>query len=219
MLLACSGGGTEDSYGASAGPSTSRDSAGSEAVARQPQQLTAGQLEDTLPTSSDMSAIFSPTQEDDSDKDDESFLCGVDVDRLDRRNAGAKVGYVAQVGVSATRYSFGISQLDSPALAVEQRRALAEAIDSCTRFTSNGDSYAVAPLSAAGGDENTVAVQATTKSAGFAVAVNVLIVRTGSSLVASLSATIGLAPGSTIDELLRLTEETVDRYEAEADIA
>jgi hypothetical protein len=34
-------------------------------------------------------------------------------------------------------------------------------------------------------------------------------------VVASLSATIGLA-ASTLDELVRLTEDTVDRYEAAA---
>jgi hypothetical protein len=182
-------------------------------------QLTEAQLEDTLPSSSDMSAIFSPTEEDDSDKDDESFLCGTDVEHLDRRNAEAKVGYGAQVGLSATRYSFGISQFDSPAVAVEQIQALGDAIDSCTTFTSNGDTYTVAPMSAALSDEDTVAVRLTTKSAGFAVAVNVLMVRTGSSLVASLSATIGLAEGSTIDDLVRLSQETLDRYEAEAGIA
>jgi hypothetical protein len=188
-------------------------------VVPEAQQLTEAQLEDTLPPSSDMSAIFSPTEEDDSDQDDGSFLCGADVDHFDRRNAEAKVGYGAQVGVSATRYSFGISQFDSPAVAVEQIRALGDAIDSCTRFTSNGDTYAVAPMPAALSDEDTVAVQVTTRSAGFAVAVNVLMVRTGSSLVASLSATIGLAEGSTIDDLVRLSQETLDRYEAEAGIA
>ena len=183
------------------------------------QQLTEAQLEDTLPSSSDMSAIFSPTEGDDSHKSDESFLCGADVDHFDRRNAEAKVGYGAQVGMSATRYSFDISQFDSPAIAVEQIQTLGDAIDSCTKFTLNGDTYTVAPMSAALGDEDTVAVQLSTKSAGFAVAVDVLMVRTGSSLVASLSATIGLARGSTIDDLVRLTRETVDRYEAEAGIA
>jgi hypothetical protein len=51
------------------------------------------------------------------------------------------------------------------------------------------------------------------------VAVDVLLVRTGSSLVASRSATIGLAEGSTVDDLVRLSRETVDRYEAAAGIA
>jgi hypothetical protein len=188
-------------------------------VERQPQQLTETQLEDTLPTSSDMSAIFVPTQENQSGKKDESFLCGADVDHFDRRNAEAKVGYGAQVGLSATRYSFGISQFDSPAIAVEQIQALGDAIDSCTTFTSNGDTYAVAPLSAAGRGEDTVAVQATAKSAGFAVAVNMLMMRTGSSVVVSLAATIGLAAGSTVDDLVRLSQETVERYEAKAGIA
>lgn len=181
-------------------------------------QLTEAQLEDTLPTSSDMSAIFSPTQENQSGKD-ESFLCGADIDHFDRRNAEAKVGYGAQVGASATRYSFGISQFDTPAVAVEQIQALGDAIDSCTTFTSNGDTYAVAPLSATDGGDDTVAVQATAKSAGFAVAVNMLTVRTGSSVVVSLSATIGLAEGSTVDDVVRLSQKIVERYEAEAGIA
>jgi len=166
-----------------------------------------------------MSAIFSPTQENQSGKDDESFLCGAGVDQLDHRNAEAKVGYVAQVGLSATRYSFDIGQFDSPAVAAEQIQALGDDIDSCSTFTANGDTYTVAPSSAAGSDEDTIAVQATTKSAGFAVAVNMLVVRTGSSLVASLSSTIGLAEGSTVDDLVRLSKETVDRYEAKAGIA
>ena len=188
-------------------------------MARQPQQLTETQLENTLPTSSDMSAIFSPTQENQSGKNDESFLCGADVDHFDHRNAAAKVGYGAQVGVSATRYSFGISQFDTPAVAVEQIQALGDEIDSCTTFTSNGDTYAVAPLPAADSGEDTIMVQATAKSAGFAVAVNMRIVRTGSSVVVSLSATIGLAEGSTIDDLVRRSHEIVERYEAEAGIA
>src|SRR4051812_8683578 len=109
-LLACSGGSAEDSSAASTGPATSRGSTGSEAVVRQPEQLTGAQLEGTLPRPSDMSAIFSATQENQSGKRDESFLCGADLDHLDRRNAEAKVGYVAQVGFSATRYSFDIRQ-------------------------------------------------------------------------------------------------------------
>lgn len=215
-LFACSGGNSDDASGAPVGPSTS--SSGSEAVVPEAQQLTEAQLEDTLPSSSDMPAIFSPTVEDASHKD-ESFLCGTDVDHLDRRNAEARVGYGAQVGLSATRYSFGISQFDSPAIAVEQIQALGDAIDSCTKFTSHGDTYRVAPMPAALSGEDAVAVQLTTKSAGFAVAVDVLLVRTGSSLVASRSATIGLAEGSTIDDLVRLSRETVDRYEAAAGIA
>ncbi len=218
-LFACSGGNTDDASGAPVGPSTSRDSPGSQAVVPEAQQLTEAQLKDTLPSSSDMPAIFSPTEEDASHKDDESFLCGTDVDHLDRRNAEATAGYGAQVGLSATRYSFGISQFDSPAIAVEQIQALGDAIDSCTKFTSNGDTYRVAPMPAARSDEDTVAVQLTTRSAGFAVAVDVLLVRTGSSLVASRSATIGLAEGSTVDDLVRLSRETVDRYEAAAGIA
>ncbi len=166
----------------------------------------------------DMSSIFSPTQANQPGKDDRSFLCGADVDHLDRSDAEAKVGYVAQVGLSLTRYSFRISQFDSPEVAVDQIQALGDAIDSCTSFTANGDTYTVAPFSVAGDDEDTIAVQATTKSAGFAVAVNMLMVRTGSSLVASLSATIGLAEGSTIDDLVRLSRETVDRYDAEAGV-
>src|SRR3954467_11679108 len=114
-LFACTGGSTDDASGVPVGPSTSRDSQGSAGVAPEAQQLTEAQLEETLPSSSDMSAIFSPVEEDDSDRGDENFLCGVDVDHLDRRNAEAKVDYGAQVGVSATRYSFGISQFDSPA--------------------------------------------------------------------------------------------------------
>jgi hypothetical protein len=183
------------------------------------QQLTEAQLTDTLPTSSDMPAIFTPTKGDDSDEDDNSFLCGADVDHFAQRNAEAKVGYGAQVGLSATQYSFGISQFDSPAVAVEQIQAFGDAIDSCNRFTSHGDTYTVAPMSADRSGEDTVAVRLSTKSAGFAVAVNVLMVRTGSSLVASLSATIGLARGSTIDDLVRLTQETVDRYEMAAGIS
>ncbi|WP_344048150.1 hypothetical protein [Nocardioides panacihumi] len=218
-LFACSSHSTKDSSAASTGPSTSRDSAGSEAVVRQPQQLTGTQLEDTLPTSGDMSAIFSRTQESQSGRDYASFLCGADVDHPDRRNAEAKVGYVAQVGFSATRYSFGISQFDSPAVAVEQIQALGDAIDACTTFTANGDTYTVAPLSAPRSDEDTIAVQATTKSAGFAVDVSMLMVRTGSSLVASLSSTVGLAEGSTVDDLVRLSKATVGRYEAAAGIA
>jgi hypothetical protein len=214
-LFACTGGSTDDASSAPAGPSTSRGSSGSEAAVPEAQQLTEAQLEDTLPSSSDMSAIFSPTEEDGSGKDDGSFLCGADVEHFDRRNAEARVGYGAQVGVSATRYSFAISQFDSPAVAVEQIQALGDAIDSCTTFASDGDTYMVAPMSAARRDDDTVAVQVTTKSAGFAVAVNVLVVRTGSSLVASLAATIGLAAGSTVDEVVRLTQETVERYEAE----
>jgi len=182
-------------------------------------QLTEAQLEDTLPTLSDMSTIFSPTTGDDSDEEDKSFLCGTDVDHFVHRNAEAHVGYGAQVGLSATRYSFGISQFDSPAVAVEQLQALGAAIDSCNRFISHGDTYTVGPMPAGRSGEDTVAVTLTTTSAGFAVAVNVLMVRTGSSLVASLSATIGLASGSTIDDLVRLTQETVDRYETAAGIS
>jgi len=76
-----------------------------------------------------------------------------------------------------------------------------------------------APFSGAGSDEDTIAVQATTRSAGFAVDVSMLMVRTGSSLVASLSSTVGLAEGSTIDDLVRLSQTTVHRYEAAAGIA
>jgi hypothetical protein len=166
-----------------------------------------------------MSAIFSATKENDSDKNDENFLCGANVGQFDRRNAEAKVGYATQVGLSGTRYSFGINQFDSSAIAIEQIQALGDAIDSCNRFTSRGDTYTVAPISATLGDKDTVAVQLTTKSAGFAVTVDVLMVHTGSTLVASLSATIGLAKGSTVDDLVLLTRETVDRYEAEAGIA
>ena len=183
------------------------------------QQLTEAQLQDTLPTVGDMPAIFSPTEDGNSGEDDTSFLCGVDVDHLDQRNAEAEAGYGAQVGPSATRFSFRISQFDSPEVAVEQIRALGDAIDSCNKFTSNGDTYTVAPMSVGRSGDDTVAVTLTAKSAGFAVDVNVLMVRTGSSLVASLSATIGLARGSTIDDLVRLSQETVDRYEEEAGIA
>ena len=183
------------------------------------QPLTEVELEDTLPTSSDMPAIFSPMEEDDSDEDDKSFLCGVDLDHFDQRNAKASAGYGAQVGVSATQFSFGISQFDAPELAVEQILALGDAIDACGRFTSGGDTYTVAPMPAGRIGDDTVAVKLTTKSAGFAVAVHVIIVRTGPVLVASLSATIGLAGGSTTDDLVRLTEETVDRYEAAAGIS
>jgi hypothetical protein len=165
-----------------------------------------------------MSAIFTPARQTQSGTD-ESFLCGADVDHLGRSNAEATVGYVAQVGVSATRYSFAISQFDSPAVATEQIRALGDAVDSCTTFTANGDTYTVAPLSAAHGDEDRVAVQATSKSAGFAVAVDVLVVRTGSSVVSSLSSTIGLAEGSTVDDLVALSKQTVDRYETAAGVA
>lgn len=171
----------------------------------------------TLPRPSDLSAIFSPMREIRSGAD-AGFLCGADVGDLDGRNAEATVGYAAQVGLSATRYSFGISQFDSPALAAEQIQALGDAIDPCTTFTANGDTYAVAPFSAARSDDDTVAVQATTRSAGFAVAVTLLLVRAGSSVVASLSSTVGLAAGSTIDDVVRLSDETVGRYEAEADI-
>ena len=218
-LIACSGGTTDDASGGPVGSSTSRDSLGSEVVVPEAQQLTEAQLQDTLPSSSDMSAIFSPAKEIDSDKDDESFLCGADVDHFDRRNAEAKAGYVAQVGLSATRYSFGISQFDSAAAAVEQIQALGGVIDSCNKFTLRGDIYTVAPISATIGDDDTVAVQLTAKSAGFAVTVDVVMVHAGSSLVSSLSSTIGLTEGSTIDDLVHLTRETVDRYGAEASIA
>jgi len=218
-LFACSGGSVDDASGGPVGSSTSRDSLGSQVVVPEAQQLTEAQLNDTLPSSTDMSAIFSPTKENDSDKNDEDFLCGADVGQFDGRNAEAKVGYSAQVGLSATRYSFGISQFDSAAIAVEQIQALGDVIDSCNKFILRGDTYAVAPISVALGDEDTVAVQLTAKSAGFAVTVDVLMVRTGSTLVASLSTTIGLAKGSTVDDLVHLTRETVDRYEAEAGIA
>jgi hypothetical protein len=216
-LLACSGGSTDGASGTPFEASRSGDSPVSEASAAEAQQLTEAQLKDTLPTLSDMPAIFSPTKSDGSDEEDKNFLCGADVDHFNQRNAEAKVGYGAQVGLSATQYSFGISQFDSPALAVEQLQTFGDVIDSCHKFTSHGDTYTVVPMSA-GHSDDTVAVRLTTKSAGFAVAVNVLMVRTGSSLVASLSATIGLARGSTIDDVVRLTQETVDRYEAEAGI-
>lgn len=218
-LFACSGGSAGDVSGAPDGPSTSPHSPASQAGVPEARQLTPGELEDTLPSSSDMSAIFSPTGQDDAGKDNGKFLCGAALEHFDRRNTEARVGYGAQVGVSATRYSFDISQFDSPAVAVEQMKGLSDAIHSCATFRSGGDSYTVAPMSGVPSDADTVAVQVTTRSAGFAVAVNVLIVRTGSSLVASLAATIGLAAGSTVDDVGRLTQETVDRYETEAGIA
>lgn len=184
------------------------------------EQLTEDQLQNTLPTSADLPAIFTPTEGDDSRDDDKSFLCGVDVEDPGQRNARASVGYGAQVGVSATHFSFGISQFDSPEAAAAQIRATGRAIDSCDRFESHGDTYTVAPMRAAvGRGQDSVAVRLTARSAGFAVAVNVVLVRTGPSLVASLSATIGLAGGSTVDDLVRLTQDTVDRYEAAAGIA
>jgi len=213
-LFACSGGSNDNPSGAPVGPSTSSDS-----LVREAQQLTEAELEDTLPTLSDMPAIFSPTKDDDSDEDDKSFLCGADVERFEQRNAEANVGYLAQVGVSATQFSFGVSQFDSAEVAVEQVQAFGDAMDSCDKFTSDGDTYTVAPMSAGRSGDDTVAVKLTAKSAGFAVGVNVVMVRTGPSLVMSLSATIGLARGSTIDDLVRLTEETVDRYEAAAGIS
>lgn len=218
-LFACSGGGDGDGSGAPAGSSASGGSHASGAAAPEPEQLTEAQLKDTLPSSSDMSTIFIPTDESDSGKDRGTFLCGTDVGRFDRRNAAAKVGYVAQVGISATRYSFAINQFDSPAIAAEQVQALGTAIDACRRFTSNGDTYTVAPMPATPSDGDTVAVQVTTRSAGFAVTVDVLVVRSGSSLVESLSATLGLAAGSTVDDVVHHSQETVDRYEAAAGIA
>ena len=56
-----------------------------------------------------------------------------------------------------------------------------------------------------------------TKSEGFDVSVNVVMTGTGPSVIVSLSASAGLT-GSTIDDLVRLTGETVDRYEAAAGI-
>jgi hypothetical protein len=216
-LFACSGGSKDNPSDAPDGQSTSLDSPVPKASVPEAQQLTEAELEATLPPLGDMPAIFSATKDDDSAEDDTSLLCGADFE-FDQRNATASVGYGAQEGLSAQQFTFGLSQFDSPEVAVEQIQAFGDAIDSCDKYTSDGDTYTVAPMSTDRIGDDTVAVRVTTKSAGFAVAVNVIMVRTGPSLMASLSATIGLA-GSTIDDLVRLTEETVDRYEAAADIS
>ncbi|WP_180935084.1 hypothetical protein [Nocardioides ungokensis] len=216
-LFACSSGNNDNSSNAPAGQTTTVDSPGPEVSVPEAQQLTEAELEDTLPTLGDMPAIFSPSKAED-DSEHKSFLCGADVEHFDQRNAEASVGYVAQQGLSAQQFTVGISQFDSPEVAAEQIRAFGDAIDKCNKYTSGGDTYTVRPMSAVRIGDDTVAARVTAKSAGFAVAVNVIMVRTGPSLVASLSATIGLAH-STIDDLVRLTEETVNRYEAAASIS
>jgi hypothetical protein len=181
------------------------------------QQLTVAQLKDTLPTSSDLPAIFSPTEDNTARGKRTTFLCGADL-QFDQRNATAGVGYGAQGGLSAQRLTLDISQFDSPEVAAKRFQAFADAVGSCHRYTSDGDTYTVAPVSAGRVGDDTVAVEVTARSAGFAVAVDVIVVRTGPALLASLSATIGLA-GSTLDDLVRLTDATVDRYESAAGIS
>jgi hypothetical protein len=213
VLFACSGGNGSPSD-APAGQSTSVGSSGRDASAPKARQLTVAELEDTLPTSTDMPAIFSPTKDDSSGDKNATFLCGTDLE-FDRRNATAGVAYGAQAGLSAQQFVFHISQFDSPEVAVRQIRAFRAAADSCDKYAVHVDTYTVARASVGRIGDDAVAVRVTAKSAGFAVAVNVVVVRTGPSVVASLSATIGLA-ASTLDELVRLTEDTVDRYEAAA---
>jgi hypothetical protein len=214
-VVACSSGGDPSPSDAPVGQSTSIDSSG--ASAPDARQLTESELKGTLPTASDLPAIFFPTKDHGSDASDTGFLCGADLEP-DQRNATAGVAYGARGGLSAQQLTFDISQFDSRDVAVQQIAAFGHAVDACDRYTADGDTYTVVPVSTDRIGDDTVAVRVTAKSAGFAVAVNVIMVRSGPSLVASLSATIGLA-GSTLDSLVRLTADTVDRYEAAAGIS
>jgi hypothetical protein len=181
-------------------------------------QLSEAELNKVLPTLDDMPAGFSPSKDDSDDEDSKGFLCGADFNGVKLRNAKASVDYGAQEGLSAQQMTFAVSQYDSPEQVEEQVQQFADVVDTCDVFTSDGDTYTVTPMSAGRIGDHTVAVKMTTNSEGFDVTVNAIIVGTGPSLVAALSASAGLT-GSSVADLVRLTGETVNQYESAAGIS
>ncbi len=160
---------------------------------------------------------FSPSK-DDSDDDSKGFLCGADFKGDEGRSAKASVDFGAQEGLSAQEMTFAISQYDSTETVERQVQEFEDVVGKCHKFTTDGDTYTVTPMSAGQLGDQTVAAKMTTKSQGFDVALNVIVVRTGPSIVTSLSASAGLT-GSSVADLVKLTGETVDQYETAAGIS
>jgi hypothetical protein len=196
-------------------------SGSSPSMARTPEakQLSQAELKAVLPSLEDLPAGYSPSQDDaGDDEDSKNFLCGADFRGAEGRNAKASTDYSAKEGLSAQQMTFAISQYDSPQVVKRQLQQFDNVVNKCDRFTSDGDTYTLAPMSAGRIGERTVAVKMTTKSEGFDVTINVIVVGTGPSLVTTLSANAGVA-GSTVGGLVRLTGETVDRYKSAAGIS
>lgn len=181
--------------------------------------MTRGQLKTVLPTLDDLPAGFSPSK--DQSKSEESskdFLCGADFNGEQGRIAKEGTDYGAQEGLTAQQVTFGISEYNPAEIVRKQGRQFTNVVQKCEKFTSEGDTYTLTPMSAGRMGNRTVAAKMTTKDQGFDVTVNVIVVGAGPSLVTSLSASAGLT-GSTVDDLVRLTRETVDRYESAANIS
>ena len=221
LLVACGGEGdqTDEAGHDPTGQEATSDSSPSADPTPESKQLTKAELKEVLPGLDDMPAGFSPSKDDSADDEDsKGFLCGADFNGDKERNAKASVDFAAQEGLSAQQVSFGISQYDSPEVVEEQVQEFADIVGTCDKFTSEGDTYSLTPMSAGRIGDRTVAVRMTTNTDGFDVTVNVIVVGTGPSLVTSLSASAGQT-GSGVSDLVRLTGETVGRYESAAGIS
>lgn len=217
-LVACGADGDGQKSNKSGDPA---EKPGSSSAAPEAKQLSDDDLKGLLPPLSAMPAGFakSPDESDDSEDSDgaEDFLCGADFKPADDRNAHASVDFAATEGLSAQEMSFAINQYDSPEVVDALIDAFEDASSSCEKFTSEGTTYLVAPMSAGQMGDRTVAAKMTTDGEDFEATINMVLVAKGPSLLSSVSASAGIT-GSTITDLVRLAEQTLGRYAEAAQI-
>ena len=215
-LVGCGGSASSGASGDSAAPLPTQSP--TDVVAPTGQQLSAAELGDVLPPLSDLPAGFTVDKSESDDSTRTTFLCGADLSNIKERNAHASSDFADREGLSAQQMSFGISQFDSADQASQAVEEFATAVDNCPEFTVDGAKYTVTPMSAGTFGDRTVAYKLSGKSGGFDVGLNIISVVTGPSVIASLSASAGVTASSVAD-LVRLTGQTVARYEDKAGLS